>query len=126
MLGDSIVLKDEAAANHTFVTVGSPNGTAITRIDQATTLSAPRKMVVSHSTSGSGLNLVDRHLIQFTEVELDAAGNPFTTIVNFTIARPRRATGNTTVYNLVSYLKDAIDTEGAHSALIDQILQGQS
>ncbi|DAD50295.1 coat protein [ssRNA phage Zoerhiza.4_26] len=124
-LAASLTLKNEAASNRTFVeTIVQPNGR--TRLDSATSLQTPTKLVISHSTSGTGDGLVDRHLIQATRVELDSNGVPFTTIVNLTIAVPRKSTSNTTVYDLVSFIKDLIDTGGVKSADLDAILLGQS
>lgn len=120
-----LVLKNEAAANRTFTTV-SVNGANVTRLDSATTIQQPTKMVINHTTSGSGDDLVDRHLIQFSRTELDANGLRFTTIVNLTMAVPRRSSSNTAVKDLVSFIKDLVDTAGVASADLDKILQGQS
>jgi hypothetical protein len=120
-----LVLKNEAAASRTFTPVNvAANG--ITRLDAATTLAEPTRMVINHTTSGKGDSLIDRHLIQFTRTELDANDVPYTTIVNLTIANPRKATGSATVKDLLSFLKDLIDTAGVASADVDKILQGQS
>jgi hypothetical protein len=124
-LSATLSLKNEAAAARSFVTTDVlPTGTV--RLDGATTLSQPTKLAIKHSTSGSGESLTDRHLIQATRVELDANGIPFTTVVNLTIAVPRKTATNTTVYDLVSFIKDLVDTAGAKSADLDAILQGQS
>lgn len=124
-LSADLVLKNEAAASRTFTTV-SVNGSKVDRIDSATTIQQPTKMVINHTTSGSGDSLTDRHLVQFSRTELDANGLPFTTIVNLTIAVPRRSTSTTTANDLVSFIKDLVDTAGAASADLGKILQGQS
>lgn len=124
-LASTLTLKNEAAAAKTFVST-IVNGQSTTRIDSGTTLNAPTRMVISHTTSGKGNDLMDRHLIQATRVENDALGVPMTTVVNLTLAVPRRTVTNTTVYDLVSFIKDLIDTGGTKSTDLDAILQGQS
>lgn len=124
-LASTLTLKNEAAASRSFVTT-VVNGQSCTRLDSATTLQNPTKLVISHNTSGKGESLCDRHLIQATRVEPDAQGIPMTTVVNLTIAVPRRAVSNTTAYDLVSFIKDLVDTSGVKSADLDAILQGQS
>lgn len=124
-LASTLSLKNEAAAARSFVST-IVNGQSVTRLDSATTLQTPTKLMISHNTSGSGDSLADRHLIQATRVDLDANGLPMTTIVNLTLAVPRRATSNTTVKDLLSFIKDLVDTGGAASADLDAILQGQS
>jgi hypothetical protein len=124
-LSADLVLKNEAAANRTFTPI-NVSGTSCTRLDGATSLQLPTKVVISHNTSGAGEDLVDRHLVQASRVENDANGVPFTTIVNLTLAVPRKSASNTTAYDLVSFIKDLMDTTGAKSADFDKILQGQS
>lgn len=124
-LAATLALKNEAAASRSFVTT-IVNGQSVTRLDAATSLQTPTKVVITHSTSGNGDSLSDRHLIQATRVDLDANGVPMTTVVNFTISVPRRSASNTTVYDLVSFIKDLVDTGGVKSADLDAILQGQS
>lgn len=124
-LSESIVLANEADANRTFVTT-IVDKTSVTRLDEATTLQTPTKLVISHNTSGSGDSLADRHLIQATRVTLDSNDVPMTTVVNLTISQPRRAASNADVLDLVSFIKELIDNAGnASDALVD-ILQGQS
>lgn len=120
-----LVLKNEAAASRTFTTV-NVNGTGVTRLDSATTIQLPTKMIVNHTQSGAGDAVVDRHLVQFSRTELDANGMPYTTVVNLTMAVPRRSVGNVTVKDLLAHIKDLIDTGGVASADVDKILQGQS
>lgn len=124
-LSETLSLKNEAAASKSFVTT-NVSGSSRTRLDSATSLQNPTKLTISHSTSGNGDSLADRHLIQATRVEDDADGVPMTTIVNLTISQPRRAADNTSVLDLVSFIKDLIDTAGAGSADLLSILQGQS
>lgn len=123
-LSSSIVLKNEAAVSRTFVpTIVLQSG--CTRLDMATTLQLPTLLKISNSTSGSGDSLVDRHLIQASRTELDANSIPFTTIVNLTLAVPRKSPNNTTTYDLVSFIKDLVDTGGVASGDLAAILQGR-
>lgn len=124
-LADPLSLKNEAAAARSFAkTITTPS--SVTRIDSATSAATPTLLVVSHNTSGSGDSIADRHLIQASRRELDTNGIPFTTVVNLTISVPRKTTTSTTVYDLVSFIKDLVDTGGVKSADLDAVLQGQS
>lgn len=63
-----------------------------TRMNTATDLSSPENLVIRHQVQGSTKNggtITDRHLIQAARTELDGDGNPYTCVVNLTIAVPR-------------------------------------
>lgn len=120
-----LALKNEAGANRSFTTT-QVGPTGVTRLDDGTTLSTPTMLKIQHSTAGKGDDLSDRHLLQATRVELDANGIPFTTVVNLTISVPRKSASMASAYDLVSFLKDLVDTAGAHATELTQILQGQS
>jgi len=114
-LTDTLTLKSSAGASHTFnLLYKDINGTK--RIDVAGTLTEPGPNVIKHTTSGQGVNIVDRHLIQFSKTLLDALGVPRTATVNMTIALPRSVVlTNTVVADLISYLVSLI-TDGSFSA----------
>lgn len=124
-LSATLSLKNEAASAKSFVTTNVTNN-KVDRLDGATSLSLPTRLVINHQTSGSGATLTDRHLIQASRTELDAANVPYTTVVNLTIAMPRRSVSTASALDLVSFIKDLIDTGGVASADLASILQGQS
>ena len=62
------------------------------RINNASTADLPENLVINHFVQGNEkvpTSLVDRHLVQFSRVERDTAGNPYTSIVNVTMSVPR-------------------------------------
>jgi len=61
------------------------------RLNGATTISEPEHMVINHFVQGSESagNLADRHLLQFSRVEKDAAGKAYTMTFNGTLLVPR-------------------------------------
>lgn len=95
------------------------------RLDAATTLSDPQKLVIKHQTSGSEKagNLIDRHLVSFSRVERDSSGNAAAAVVNLTISVPRNNMFSTSeVQTQVNMLVNFIMGSGNLAAL----LQGQS
>lgn len=114
-LTDTLTLDDATGDETSFVLLyRDQNGTK--RVDSASTLSEPRTCVIKHSSSGTGTNIVDRHLVQFTQLEQDAAGVDRTAIVNLTLAVPRSSViTNAIVIDLVSNLIDLI-ADGSFSS----------
>ncbi len=66
-------------------------GKSSTRLNTATSLSAPETLVIKHQTTGPDKNLVvrDRHLISSSRVETDTDGKPYACTVNLTFDVPR-------------------------------------
>lgn len=128
MFADPLVLgnNEGTPVDSNFTIVGFNQGD-VSRIADDTTPQTPRRLVIRHATSGSGDSLSDRHLIQLTERKLDTNGLAFDTIVNLTITQSRRDANNTTVENLLSYLKDLLTGSpgGVSSAVVADIVQGQ-
>jgi hypothetical protein len=131
-LTDTLTL-DDATGDETAFVLLFKDQNQTKRIDSAGTLAAPRTCVVKHSSSGKGTNIIDRHLIQFTELVQDAAGVDRTAVVNLTMAVPRSSViTNAKVIDLVSFLVDLI-CDGSFSSSgiggtvnITALLQGQS
>lgn len=75
----------------TFV-LSSQSPTSSTRIDPTTTLANPRVLNIKHSTSGSGKQVVDRHLVQIARTELaPGTGASESQAINLTIPQLRYA-----------------------------------
>lgn len=122
MLSSTISLNDASAASKSFVQ-NKISETGSTRIDTTTNLSAPRTMVIGHTTSGQGAKVVDRHLIQFSHNETDLAGNLQTAVVNVTISVPRAAAiSRVEIDDLIAFARNFTGV----SANIDSILRNES
>lgn len=78
-------------SNVSFATTLRGPGAATERLNVATDLSNPEKLVIKHQVTGSEKsgNLTDRHLIQLSRVERDSDGLPHNCVVNLTISVPR-------------------------------------
>lgn len=124
-LSGSIVLKNNAAANTTF-TENRRNGYRVERLDEATSLQLPSRLVIDHSITKSGGITSNRHLIQVATVEADGAGGTATTVVNLTISIPTNAPGSAAAKNALAYIVSMLQTTGAANATFDDILQNQS
>lgn len=131
-LTSTLTLDGSTGTEASFVLQGTDaNGSR--RINSATTLAAPELCTIKHSKTGSGVNAIDRHLVQFSRTEADAAGVPRTATVNFTIAVPQSSVFSTTeVIDLVAYLVDLISDGGfsgsgfAGTTALNQILRNES
>ena len=121
-LSSTIVLKDNAAADKTFVQ-NQLDGSGSQRIDVSSNLSNPRVMKLSHSSSGKGVDAVDRHLVQFASTETDVNGKVVTVIVNTTLSVPRNSQiSRTDIDDLLAFTKNFF----AVSANVDAILRNES
>jgi len=77
------------------------------RIDTASTPSEPRVLEIKHTTSGTGANTVDRHLVSVSSTKLDSAGIPRKGIVNLTFTQPRSTTiSNADIFDLFAAIVD--------------------
>lgn len=96
------------------------------RLNAATTLAdSPEFLVINHFTQGSEAagNLADRHLIQFSRVERDTAGKPYTQVCSLTFTVPRISIfGNADVQRHLNMMSNFSLTAGR----LAQILGGQS
>lgn len=130
-LAADLVLDDADGTDITFRRTASlPSGSDW--IDIATTLSEPGRMKLNHSTQGKGADAVDRHLVQFTRVKLDATGIPRTLTLNFTLAVPRASViTQQIVFDAVGNLLDLLSNQALTTPLSDttsiaQLLRGES
>lgn len=74
-----------------------------------TNLNEPVRLAIKHTQSGSGSNIVDRHLVQLTMTKIDGAGLPRTVTVNLTIQFPRTsAISNANVKDIVAHAVNAV------------------
>jgi len=129
---DTLTL-DDATGDDTVYVKQTSDTTGTRRFNTATTNAEPGSLVIKHTSSGAGVNAVDRHLVQFSLTKLDANDIPRNAIVNFTMAVPRAtAITSAEVIDLVSNLIDLI-SDGSFSAAgiggtvaLTQLLRGES
>lgn len=124
-LSSSLALANNAGTTITFVE-NKRTGFRVERLNGATTLQLPSRLVVDHSTTGKDKTLADRHLIQIATTESDGNGGTATTVVNLTISVPRSATSSTAAKDAVCALAKLLLTTNAANATFDAILQNQS
>lgn len=124
------VLDDQDGTDITFELVSqAADGTV--RLDGASTLTQPRKLVIKHSVSGKGSAAVDRHLVQLTETVVSGADSA-TGTVNLTFAMPRNPLiTEAKMYDLASLLLDFITggsaiTPPTPTTNIQKLLRGES
>lgn len=114
-LTDTLTLESSSGANTTWNLLFK-DATQTKRINTAGTLSEPSQLVIKHTSSGTGANIVDRHLISATQSKLDTLGVTRTATVNMTIAVPRNTViTQTIVADLISAIV-ALVTDGSFSA----------
>lgn len=132
MLTSTLLLDDASGDEITYVLI-SQDATGTVRLNSASTNAEPQALSVKHSKSGSGINTVDRHLIQLSKTVLDANSVARTAIVNFTMAVPQATViTNAMVIDLVANLIDLISDGGfsaagmAGTVALTQLLRGES
>lgn len=131
-LTSTLALDDATGDEVTWVLL-SQDANGSRRLDSASTNAEPGSLVIRHSVAGSGINAVDRHLVQFSRTLLDSENVPRTAIVNFTVAVPRASViTNAICFDLISNLIDLIADGGftasgiAGTTLLTQLLRGES
>jgi len=87
-LTDTLTLDDASGDATEFVLI-SRDGSGTVRRNSASTNAEPWTLVVNHKQTGSGLDIVDRHLIQAARLVRDTQGKARTAIVNVTLAVPQ-------------------------------------
>lgn len=129
---DTLTLDDASGDATTYVLL-SQDATGTRRLNSASTSAEPSALVIKHSSSGSGVNAVDRHLVQFSITKLDANDIPRSGIVNFTLAVPRATViTSAMIIDLVSNLIDLIadggfsDTGIGGTVALTQLLRGEA
>lgn len=111
-LTDTLTL-DDASGDDVVYNLVSRDSTGTVRRDIATSNVSPGLLSIKHSVSGSGLNTVDRHLVQFTRTVPDSENVPRTAVVNLTLAIPQASVITSTIVNdLIANLVDLISDGG--------------
>jgi len=107
MLADTLVVNDSVADRNFVKTKTMSDGSV--RINDATTLLEPELLTIRHQTVGGAASLVDRHLVQLSQTQIDDNGVARTAQVNLTIAVPRSPDFTTEVLTrLVFMIKQVI------------------
>lgn len=128
---DELVLDDADGTDVTY-RLRSRDLNGSQRIDVATNAQNPGLLSIRHSSTGKGLEAVDRHLVSLTRTLTDTVGKQVTLTVNFTLAVPRNSViTNQIVYDAVGNVLDLL-TDGALTAglsdtdAISSLLRGES
>lgn len=123
---------DDADGTDIVYKLRSQDGSGSQRIDVATDLRNPGLLTIRHSSTGSGVDAIDRHLAQITRALTDTNGKQATLTVNFTLQVPRNTViTNQIVYDAVANLIDFLSDGGLTIALastnaIQSLLRGES
>lgn len=114
MFSDNISLNDATPTSRTFVKIPSGNSQETRRIDNSTTLAAPRYMVFRHgiATQGKAREVVDKHTLVFTKDQLSTAGNPITTSHSTTSTIPRDTAGLGAIDDLKAFTQNFFSVAG--------------
>lgn len=129
MLAQTLTL-DNVDGSDVVYNLVSQGETGTTRLDAATDLAYPKKLVIKHQETGPQTSRVDRHLVQFTHSVAGSDG-PVTIGVNMTVSVPRDAAATTTLVknlcaNLADFLLDGGMASMATTTNITEILRGGS
>lgn len=126
------IVVDDASGDDVTYRLRSSEANGTQRIDIATDLRNPALLTIRHSTTGKGLDAVDRHLVSMTRALTNTNGNQVVLTLNFTLAVPRDSVvTNQIVYDQVANLLDFL-SDGALSAglsdtdAITSLLRGES
>lgn len=118
MYPSTIVLKNAAAANVTFVRLNADNS-KVDYADQAASLSLPNRLTIGHQMT-TAQNGSDRHMIKIAKTVLDSESRPCTVVLNCTISVPRLGITRTNVDDAIANLKEFLAT-----ANVDALLRGE-
>lgn len=92
-------------------------------MDASSTTLSPRKMAIRHTTSGKDVDVVDRHLVQFSTVKIDTLGVARSLVTNVTVAVPRSAAIlRTDIDDHIAFLRNWLGV----TTNVDGILIGES
>ncbi len=119
MFSDPLTLADASATNKTFYTIGFGPSSTI-RSETARTPDKPRTLQISHEkTKGSnGSPSVARHLVKASSTDKDADGVYHTCTAHVVITTPADFDGETSIQDLVAFLKNFLSS-GNVSSLLD-------
>lgn len=129
MLASDLTL-DKADGTDAIFRLVSTSSDGSSRLDIASTMALPSRLVIKHSVTGKSPLLVDRHLVQLNKTVAAAIGTQ-TAGLNFTLTIPRDVAITPTVIDdlvshLVDFLLDGASTGYATHANIDAIIRGES
>lgn len=115
-IASPLTLDDSAGTAKTFTRLFT-TATESTWIQSDTNLTEPVRLKIRHESTGSGSNVIDRHNVNYTHTEVDAAGVPRTLTLNFTVQVPRSSAFSNTdvekgVMKMINFLADQIDVDG--------------
>jgi len=124
---------DDASGDATTYALISRDGTGTVRRNTATTNSEPGLMAIRHSASGKKMDVIDRHLVQFSKTVTDDGGIPRTATVNLSFIVPRHdAITDEMVIDIASNAIDFVSGGGfgdsgiTSTATLVQLLRGES
>lgn len=120
MFATSLTLADSASANKTFNKINN-DVDQVLFMDSATSLATPRKIQIKHTLAKDGVNGVDRHLVSFSVISLDASNKPVSATVNVTIAMPRSVITRTQLDDLVAFAKNFLSTTNVTAVLNGEV-----
>lgn len=101
-----ITLTGNDSSSQTYSTISVVNQKTIRR-DAARPLGTPRSMTISHTTSGSDLSAIDRHLVRLDLVEEDTELNDLSVIsgsVYVVLEVPRRILTSSQIKDMCTQL----------------------
>lgn len=122
-LSDSLVLKDSALADKTFVTL-TRDAQSVLRFDTASNNVEPRTLSVKHSVQGTRkTGITNRHLISATDLQVDSLGNEVPMVVNLTMSVPQNVEAtDARVKDLIAFVTNAV----ADPTRFTQLMRGES
>jgi len=103
-----IALDDLSPSTFVYSQISLENSKSV-RADATRGMAEPRTLVISHSTTGSGLKAVDRHLIRLNDVKEDTGSDDIATLAGsayIVIEKPRRIITDAQVTSMVEQLID--------------------
>lgn len=114
----TLVLKDRAAANVTFVRLTSDNQTVKYGL-QTASLNTPTLFTIGHQMTSSPTGN-DRHMVKIAKTVLDSSLKQQTAVLNFTLSVPRNGIVRNDIDDIIAELKEFLVT-----ANVDALLRGE-
>lgn len=115
-ISSPLTMDDSAGAAKTFTRLFTTASESVWHRSDSN-LTEPVRLKLRHEQTGSGANVIDRHNVNLTQVEVDSGGTPRTLTLNFTVQVPRSSAFSNTdveklVMQMINFLADQIDTDG--------------
>lgn len=118
-----ISLDDSVPNTYVYSQISLADAKSIRR-DASRPLGQPRSLIISHSTNGTGMTAVDRHLVRLNLVEEDSGSDDLATVsasAYVVLEVPRRIVTTTMVQYMIEQLLDFFGVQGN----IDKILNSE-